>query len=70
LQYHEVPDDFVRQWFVGLGFPSEFGSAYIAMLATTIDQLAVVTDDVQKILGRPAQSFEQWVSQHRAAFAG
>jgi uncharacterized protein YbjT (DUF2867 family) len=70
LQYQELPDDLVRQRFVGLGFPPEFGDAYIAMLATSIDQPAVVTDDVQKILGRPAQSFRQWVSHHRAVFAG
>jgi uncharacterized protein YbjT (DUF2867 family) len=69
LQYQEIPDDLVRQRFISIGFPPEFGDAYIAMLATTIDQPAVVTNDVQKILGRPAQSFEQWVSQHRFIFA-
>jgi uncharacterized protein YbjT (DUF2867 family) len=70
LQYQEVPDDLVRQRFVGLGFPPEFGDAYIAMLATTVNEPAVVTDAVQKILGRPAQSFGQWVAQHRDVFAG
>jgi uncharacterized protein YbjT (DUF2867 family) len=70
LQYREVPEDLVRQRFVELGFPSEFGDAYVAMSATTVDQPAVVTDDVQKILGRPAQSFQQWVFQHRTVFAG
>jgi uncharacterized protein YbjT (DUF2867 family) len=69
LQYQEVPDELVRQRFIGLGFPAEFGDAYIAMLSTTIDQPAVVTDDVQKILGRPAQSFEQWVAEHQSIFA-
>jgi uncharacterized protein YbjT (DUF2867 family) len=69
LQYQEVADDLVRQRFVGIGFPPEFGDAYIAMLATTVGQAAAVTDDVQKILGRPAQSFERWVSEHRDVFA-
>jgi uncharacterized protein YbjT (DUF2867 family) len=68
LQYQEVPDELVRQRFVGLGFPPEFGDAYIAMLATTIDEPAVVTDGVQQILGRPAQSFEQWVVEHKSIF--
>lgn len=68
LQYQEVPDDIVRQRFVGLGFPPEFGDAYIAMLATTIDEPAVVADGVQQILGRPAQSFEQWVLEHKSIF--
>jgi uncharacterized protein YbjT (DUF2867 family) len=68
LQYQEAPTELVRQRFVGLGFPPEFGDAYIAMLATTIDQPAVVTDGVQQILGRPAQSFEQWVADHKTIF--
>ena len=66
LQYQEAPNSLVRQRFVGLGFPPEFGDAYIAMLATTIDQPAVLTDGVQQILGRPAQSFEQWVVEHKS----
>jgi uncharacterized protein YbjT (DUF2867 family) len=68
LQYQEVPDELVRQRFVGLGFPPEFGDAYVAMLATTIDEPAVVTDGVQQIVGRPAQSFEQWVVEHMSIF--
>ena len=68
LQYHEVPDELVRQRFVGLGFPPEFGDAYIAMLATTIGEPAVVADGVQQIVGRPAQSFEQWVVEHKSIF--
>jgi uncharacterized protein YbjT (DUF2867 family) len=70
LQYQEAPNELVRQRFVGLGFPPEFGDAYIAMLATTIDEPAVVTDGVQQILGRPAQSFEQWVVEHTSIFIG
>jgi uncharacterized protein YbjT (DUF2867 family) len=70
LKYQEVPDELVRQRFVGLGFPPEFGDAYIAMLATTIDKPAVVTDGVQQIVGRPAQSFEQWVVEHKSIFTG
>ena len=69
LQYQEVPDELVRQRFVGLGFPPEFGDAYIAMLATTIGEPAVVADGVQQIVGRPAQSFEQWVVEHKSIFA-
>jgi uncharacterized protein YbjT (DUF2867 family) len=68
LQYNEIPAEFVRQRFVGLGFPAEFGDAYMAMLATTIDQPAMVTDDVERILGRPAESFRRWVTEHASLF--
>jgi uncharacterized protein YbjT (DUF2867 family) len=68
LQYREAPNDLVRQRFVGLGFTADFADAYIAMLAETLDKPALVTHDVEKILGRPATPFAQWVSQHRGLF--
>ena len=68
LQYREAPNDLVRQRFVGLGFSADFADAYIAMLAETLDKPALVTHDVEKILGRPATPFAQWVSQHRDLF--
>ncbi len=72
LRYFEVPPDsaqeLVRQRFVGLGFNAEFGDAYMAMLAETLDKPALVTHDVEKVLGRPARTFADWVSEHRDAF--
>jgi len=68
LQYLEVPAHAVRQQFIGLGFPPEFADAYIAMLAETLDKPAFVTQDVEKILGRPAATFANWVSRHRDLF--
>lgn len=65
LQYREIPVEAVRQRFIDLGFGAEFGDAYTAMLAETLDHPALVTHDVEKILGRPPQSFAQWVSEHR-----
>jgi uncharacterized protein YbjT (DUF2867 family) len=70
LQYHEVPVEAVRQRFIGIGFPAEFADAYIALLAMTVDTPAPVTHEVDKILGRPAQSFAQWVDEHRDLFSG
>ena len=68
LRYQEIPPDVVRQGFIGLGFTAEFADAYMAMLAETLDKPALVTWDVEKILGRPALTFAHWVSQHRAVF--
>lgn len=68
LHYREIPNDAVRQRFIGLGFPAAFGEAYIAMLASTLDTPALVTHDVEKILGRPATPFAQWVAEHRDVF--
>ncbi|MBV9089930.1 MAG: NAD(P)H-binding protein [Mycobacteriaceae bacterium] len=68
LRYREIPPDVVRQRFAGLGFPAEFGDAYVAMLATTVDRPALVTHDVETILCRPPRTFEQWVGDHRSLF--
>ena len=38
------------------------------MLAETLDKPALVTHDVEKILGRPAVTFAQWVAEHRDLF--
>jgi uncharacterized protein YbjT (DUF2867 family) len=68
LRYQEVPPQFVRERFIGAGFPAEFADAYIAFLAATVDKPALVTHEVDKILGRPAESFASWVADHRALF--
>lgn len=68
LHYQEIPVDLVRKRFEAIGFPAEFGTAYTALLAETVHTPAAVTDGVQRILGRPAQPFADWVSRHRAAF--
>ena len=69
LRYQEVPADLVRQRFIGLGFPTQFADAYIAFLEATVDKPALVTHDVEKILGRPAESFADGVGAHRDIFA-
>ena len=68
LRYREIPIEDVCRRFEAIGFPAEFGTAYAALLAETVDVPAVVTDDIERILGRPAQTFAEWVGRHRAAF--
>jgi uncharacterized protein YbjT (DUF2867 family) len=68
LSYHEVPSELVRQRFVGAGFSAEFADAYIAFLSATVEKPALVTHEVEKILGRPAESFADAVSAHQDLF--
>ncbi|MCV7258872.1 NmrA family NAD(P)-binding protein [Mycobacterium shimoidei] len=68
LTYREMPTDLVRQQFIRIGLGTGFADAYIAFLAETIDKPALVTNEVEKILGRPAVTFAQWVAAHRDAF--
>ncbi|OBK50043.1 NAD(P)H-binding protein [Mycobacterium sp. 1081908.1] len=69
LRYQEAPTELVRQRFIDIGFGADFADAYIAMLAETLGKPALVTHDVEKILGRPATPFAQWVAEHRDLFA-
>lgn len=68
LRYQEVPPDLVRQRFVGLGFGSEFADAYMGLLESTLTEPALVTHDVEKILGRKATTFADAIRTHRNLF--
>jgi hypothetical protein len=63
-----VPAELVRQRFIGLGFSPEFADAYIAFLEATVSKPALVTHEVEKILGRPAETFADAVSAHQDLF--
>jgi uncharacterized protein YbjT (DUF2867 family) len=69
LHYSEVPAELVRERFLGIGFSAEFADAYMAMLSATVDKPALVTQEVEKILGRPAVSVAQWAAQHAEIFS-
>lgn len=69
LRYRELPPEVVRERFKGLGFSAEFADAYVAMLAASLDSPALVTHEVEKILGRPPIEFAEWVARHRDDFA-
>ncbi len=68
LRYREVPPDVVRQHFIGIGFSAEFADAYMALLEATVSRPALVTHEVEKILGHPAESFGDAVAAHRHLF--
>ena len=68
LSYREIAAQEVRQRFISMGFAAEFADAYIALLATTVGKPALVTHDVEKILGRPPESFADAIAANRNVF--
>jgi hypothetical protein len=50
------------------GFPAGFADAYLALQAKAVGQPALTTNEVEKILDRPALSFAQWVTDNKEAF--
>jgi hypothetical protein len=50
------------------GASPQFADAYIALHAAAAQQPAVLSGDVEPILGRPATPFAQWVDDRRDLF--
>lgn len=70
LRYQEVPVERIREHFSDIGLSAQCADSYTALTATSVDQPAAVTSDVENVLGRPAQSFAEWAAHHRSLFTG
>jgi uncharacterized protein YbjT (DUF2867 family) len=68
LRYHELPPEAATQGMLAQGLPEPFVRALMARYARGVGQIAPVTGEVQRILGRPARTYAQWVADHAAAF--
>jgi uncharacterized protein YbjT (DUF2867 family) len=68
LRYEEIPPEAVKQGMVQRSFPEPFVEALMARYARGVGQPAPVTGEVEKILGRPARTYAQWVADHADAF--
>lgn len=68
LRFQEVPPELAARGLVANGLPEAFVDALMARYARDAGKPARVTDEVERILGRPASSFAQWVADHADAF--
>jgi uncharacterized protein YbjT (DUF2867 family) len=68
LRFQEIPPEVARQGMVQYGLPEPFVQALMARYAREVSQLAPVTGEVQRVLGRPARSYAEWVADHADAF--
>ncbi len=68
LQYQEVPPDAAAHGMIQRGLPEPFVRALMGRYAREVGKPALVTGEVQRILGRPARSFRDWVIDHVEAF--
>jgi hypothetical protein len=66
----EVSPEDARSAMIGRGFPfpEELIDRLHALLVKTIHRPALVTRDIEIILGRPALSYTAWVADHIEAF--
>jgi uncharacterized protein YbjT (DUF2867 family) len=68
LRYQELPPEVAKQGMVQQGIPEAFVQALMARYAREVGQPAPVTGEVERVLGRPARTYAEWVADHAAAF--
>lgn len=68
LRFQEVPAEAVRQIMIGQGMAEPFVDALLARYARGAGRPALVTGEVEKILGRPALTWAAWAADHAADF--
>jgi len=68
LRYQELPPETAKQGMIQQGIPEPFVHALLARYAREVGQPAPVTGEVERILGRPARTYAEWVADHAAAF--
>lgn len=69
LRYQEIPPDVAAEGMVGRGFPAPFVHGLMSRYAKHLDApQEPPTEDVAKILGRPARTYADWVAEHADAF--
>lgn len=68
LRYEAIPPEAAKHAMVARGFPEPFVAALLARYARGEGQRATTTNVVERILGRPALSYAQWVADHAADF--
>ncbi|WP_406316531.1 NAD(P)H-binding protein [Streptosporangium sp. NBC_01639] len=68
LRYQEIPPEAFEQSMIQRGLPKPFVEALMARYARGAGPAEGVTGEVEKILGRPARTFSEWVADHAAAF--
>jgi uncharacterized protein YbjT (DUF2867 family) len=69
LRYQEIPPQAAKEGMRQRGFPAPFVDALMARYAAHLAQPQhPATHEVEKILGRPARTYAEWVADHAVAF--
>jgi uncharacterized protein YbjT (DUF2867 family) len=69
LRFEEVPAEMAEQGMIRNGLDERFVRALMARYQREMQRPATVTDEVEKILGRPARTFATWVTDHKGAWS-
>lgn len=68
--YVDLTDEQFRGALIGAGLPDDVADIVVSINVNARNgNLAVVTDTVQELTGKPARSLAQWAADNRSAFA-
>jgi uncharacterized protein YbjT (DUF2867 family) len=67
LTFVEIPPEQVHQAMLAQGLPADVPERLLGSLADYAVQAGPTSDDVEKVLGRPALTFAQWATERAAA---
>ena len=71
VRHVDIPDEAFRKGMADAGVPAPIAenlAKYYAMVKA--GEFAMVTTDVEDILGRPARTFREWAAENAGAFSG
>lgn len=69
VRHVDVPEDVYRARFANYGAPASFIESMLTFYALIkAGKLAMVTPDVERLLGRPGRTFDAWAADNAAAF--
>jgi uncharacterized protein YbjT (DUF2867 family) len=68
LSYLELTPETVRAAMVERGFPDGFVAGLLSMQARSVGVPALITNEVRRVLGRPALTFARWAADNGYVF--
>lgn len=69
VRYQEIPPEAARAAMLAQHVPAPIADTLLALQGDRIGVPAPVTGEVEKLTGRPARTFAEWVADRRADFA-
>jgi hypothetical protein len=69
LRFQPISDQQERQHMIESGYPPEIVAAHLSIYRAICEgRLAIVTENVDRVLRQKPLSFDRWVEQNAAAF--
>jgi uncharacterized protein YbjT (DUF2867 family) len=69
LRYQEIPPEAALEQMTSTGLSRDHAEGALKVTAAAVGRQPEISPDVERVTGRPALTFTQWVADHAADFA-